>query len=158
MELVLGYDFPEEIRSLFTEYTTMLVEMEPAFQEYLDIQHYDDEVLDVTVKYGLPHGRLYLARIGKEIVGCIALRRLNDSECELKRLYVRPAWRRQGIAARLIDQIFSDARSIGYKRILLDTLPGLTVAIAMYRDLGFQDIPRYNNSPLDDTVFLGLDL
>ena len=83
---------------------------------------------------------------------------MNDSECELKRLYVRPAWRRQGIAARLIDQILSDARSIGYKRILLDTLPGLTVAIAMYRDLGFQDIPRYNDSPLDDTVFLGLDL
>ena len=158
MELIPGYDFPQEVRSLFTEYTRMLVELEPAFQAYLDIQHYEDEVRDVRVKYGLPYGRFYLARIDGEIIGCIAMRRLNDKECELKRLYVRPPWRRQGIAARLVERILSDARSVGYERILLDTLPGLTVAISMYRGMGFQDIPRYNDSPLDDTVYLGLDL
>lgn len=158
LELLPGYDYPEEMVELFTEYTAMLVELEPPFQAYLDVQHYEDEIRDLTVKYGPPGGRLYLARIDGKPVGCIALRKLDESRCELKRLYVRPEYRRHRIAARLIDQILRDARAIGYRHLLLDTMPGLTVAIAMYRKLGFHDIPRYNDSPLDTTLYLGLDL
>ena len=158
LELTYGYDYPEEMVALFTEYTAMLVQLEPPFQAYLDLQHYEDEVRDLTVKYGLPDGRLYLARIDGKAVGCIALRKLDNTCCELKRLYVRPEYRKRGIAATLIDQILSDARLIGYQQLLLDTMPGLTDAIRMYRNLGFRDIPRYNDSPLDTTIYMGLEL
>jgi len=158
VELMLGYDFPEEILRLFTEYTDMLVRLDPVFQQYLDIQHYEEEIRDLTVKYGLPDGRLYLARADGKAVGCIALRKLDGERCEMKRLYVRPAYRGRHIARQLVDRIIADARAIGYRRMLLDTLPCLEDAIRMYRSLGFQDIPRYNDSPLDTTLYLGLEL
>lgn len=140
MELKLGYDTPEAVRELFAEYTHMLVAHDPYFQVYLDLQHYDAEVADPTQKYGLPDGRLYVAT------------------CELKRLYVRPAFRGRGIAGAMMQRILDDARAIGYTAMLLDTLPFLTSAIRMYRALGFYDIPPYNDSPLDTTIFLRLDL
>ena len=86
------------------------------------------------------------------------LRRLDDETCELKRLYVRPAFRGRGIAGVMMQRILDDARAIGYTVMLLDTLPFLTSAIRMYRALGFYDIPPYNDSPLDTTIFLRLDL
>ena len=90
--------------------------------------------------------------------GRIALRKLDEERCEMKRLYVRPAFRGQHIARRLVDRIIADARMIGYRRMLLDTLPCLEDAVRMYRKLGFRDIPCYNDSPMDTTLFLGLDL
>lgn len=158
MEVVFGYDYPEEMRALFSEYTAMLVKEDPSFQSYLDIQHYDAEIQDLTVKYGLPHGRLYLVRIAGQAAACIALRRLDSERCEMKRLYVRPAYRKQHIARHLVEQLIADARELGYKHMLLDTLPFLEVAIRMYRNLGFYDIPCYNDSPLDHTIYLQLDL
>ena len=92
------------------------------------------------------------------LLGCIALRRLDGTTCELKRLYVRPAFRGRGIAGAMMQRILDDARAIGYTAMLLDTLPFLTSAIRMYRALGFYDIPPYNDSPLDTTIFLRLDL
>ena len=140
VEMKLAYDTPETIRELFTEYTRMLVENEPAFQTYLDLQDYAAELADLTKKYGLPHGRLYIAW------------------CELKRLYVRPAYRGQGIAGQMMQRILSDARAIGYTAMQLDTEPFLRSALKMYRGLGFYDIPRYTDSPLDTTIFLRLEL
>lgn len=158
MELKLGYDTPEAVRELFTEYTQMLVAHDPYFQAYLDLQHYDAEVADLTQKYGLPDGRLYVAWCDGQPAGCIALRRLDDTTCELKRLYVRPAFRGRGIAGTMMQRILDDARAIGYTVMLLDTEPFLRSALKMYRGLGFYEIPRYNDSPLDTTIFLRLDL
>lgn len=158
MELKLGYDTPEAVRELFAEYTHMLVAHDPYFQVYLDLQNYDAELADLTKKYGLPDGRLYVAWCDGQPAGCIALRRLDDTTCELKRLYVRPAFRNRGIAGAMMQRILADARAIGYTAMLLDTLPFLTRAIKMYRALGFYDIPPYNDSPLDTTIFLRLDL
>lgn len=158
MELKLGYDTPGAVRELFTEYTQMLVAHDPYFQAYLDLQHYDAEVADLTQKYGLPDGRLYIAWCDGQPAGCIALRRLDDTTCELKRLYVRPAFRCQGIAGVMMQRILDDARAIGYTVMLLDTEPFLRSALKMYRGLGFYEIPRYNDSPLDTTIFLRLDL
>lgn len=158
MELKLGYDTPEAVWELFAEYTHMLVENDPHFQVYLDLQHYDAEVADLTRKYGMPDGRLYVAWCDGQPAGCIALRRLDGTTCELKRLYVRPAFRGRGIAGVMMQRILDDARAIGYTVMLLDTLPFLTSAIRMYRALGFYDIPPYNDSPLDTTIFLRLDL
>lgn len=158
VEMKLAYDTPETIRELFTEYTRMLVENEPAFQTYLDLQDYAAELADLTKKYGLPHGRLYIAWCDDQPVGCIGLRRLDDETCELKRLYVRPAYRGQGIAGQMMQRILSDARAIGYTAMQLDTEPFLRSALKMYRGLGFYEIPRYNDSPLDTTIFLRLEL
>lgn len=93
LELIPGYDRPAELLSLFTEYTRMLVSHDPSFQVYLDIQHYADEIRDLEAKYGRPEGRLYLALWEGEAAGCIALRKLDEQRCEMKRLYVRPAFR-----------------------------------------------------------------
>lgn len=135
MELKLGYATPEAVRELFAEYTHMLVAHDPYFQAYLDLQHYDAEVADPTQKYGLPDGRLYVAWCDGQPAGCIALRRLDGTTCELKRLYVRPAFRGRGIAGAMMQRILDDARAIGYTAMLLDTLPFLTSAIRMYRAL-----------------------
>ena len=116
------------------------------------------EVADPTQKYGLPDGRLYVAWCDGQPAGCIALRRLAGTTCELKRLYVRPAFRGRGIAGAMMQRILDDARAIGYTAMLLDTLPFLTSAIRMYRALGFYDIPPYNDSPLATTIFLRLEL
>lgn len=156
--LSLAYACPGEIMALFSEYTDMLVSEAPAFQAYLDLQNYAGELEHLEAKYGLPDGRLYLARCGGAPAGCIALRRLDDTACEMKRLYVRPAFRGNQIGQRLIRQIISDARAIGYRRMLLDTLPFLRSAICLYRQLGFRDIPCYNDSPIESTLFMGLDL
>lgn len=160
MELIIqpGYDAPQEIAALFSEYTAALVKGDPAFRAYLDKQGYDDEVLHPGRKYGLPGGRLYLARIEGEPAGCIALRQLDERRCEMKRLYVRPAYRERGLGGQLIRRVIEDAREIGYECILLDTLPFLTDAISMYRRRGFVDIPSYNNSPMENLVYMRLDL
>ncbi len=158
-QIVPGYDRQEDILALFTEYTAMLVASDKKFAYYLDIQHYDDELRDLRAKYGEPAGRLYvaLAEDGAP-AGCIALHRLDDERCELKRLYVRPAYRGQGLGSRLVARILDDARQIGYRAMLLDTLPVLDSAVRMYRGLGFYEIPCYNDSPIDKTYFFRLDL
>ena len=160
MELTirLGYDATEEIAALFREYTDALVAGDPAFRAYLDKQGYDNEVLNPAYKYGLPRGRLYLARIEGEPAGCVAMRPLDERRCEMKRLYVRPAYRERGLGGQLIQRIIDDARGIGYESLLLDTLPFLTDAIGMYRRRGFVDIPSYNGSPMENLVYMRLDL
>lgn len=158
LTLELAYDDQEEVRTLFQEYTDMLVRKSPSFAEYLKIQHYDAELDDLRGKYGLPDGRLYLARADGAAAGCAALRRLDEARCELKRMYVRPPYRAQGISTALMDRILTDAREIGYKKLLLDTLPFLTTAIAMYRRRGFVEIAGYNDSPLPETIYMELEL
>ena len=158
LTLELAYDDQQEIRPLFQEYTDMLVQESPSFANYLLIQHYGAELDDLRSKYGLPDGRLYLARADGAVAGCAALRKLDDTRCELKRMYVRPPFRGLGISAVLLDRILADAREIGYRKILLDTLPFLTTAIAMYKRRGFTEIPCYNDSPLPETIYLCLTL
>ncbi len=158
LELLPGYGFAEEVRVLFSEYTQILVAGEPSFREYLDIQHYDDELEHLEGKYGLPEGRLYVAFWDGKPAGCIGLRKLDGRRCEMKRLYVRPAFREKHIGGALVQRIVADAREIGYAHMLLDTLPCLERAIAMYRTMGFYETARYNDSPLDSTIYMCLDL
>ena len=154
-----AYGALEEVRELFAAYTAMLVDCDASFQRYLDIQHYDDEVRNPAAKYGPPGGRLYLARLADgTAAGCVALRQLDGERCEMKRLYVRPEFRGHGIARRLIQKITGDARQMGFRRLLLDTLPALEEAVRLYRHLGFYEIPCYNDSPVESTLFFQLDL
>ena len=148
----------EDIRELFSEYTAMLIAGDPSFREYLKVQSYDDELDHPLVKYGPPDGRLYIALWDGAPAGCIALRRLDDESCEMKRLYVRPEYRGRGIGSHLVHRILEDAREIGYRHMLLDTLPFLDRAIQMYRKLGFQEISIYNDSPMSSAIYMRLDL
>ena len=135
-----AYNALSDVRALFEAYTAMLVTHDPAFQIYLDIQHYADELRAPAAKYAPPDGRLYLARVDGRAAGCIALRRLDGERCEMKRLYVQPQYRGRGLARQL------------------DTLPVLEDAVRLYRQLGFYEIPCYNDSPVESTLFFQLDL
>ena len=158
INILEGYDYPNEIVSLFKEYTNMLIEGDNRFKEYLDMQNYDNELKDLSQKYGRPYGRLYIAFCGSEAVGCIALKKNNDTSCELKRLYVKPQYRKNKLGEKLVKQIISDAREIGYSTVFLDTLPFLEAAIYMYKKYGFVEIERYNDSPLDTSIYMKLDI
>ncbi|MGN0136755.1 GNAT family N-acetyltransferase [Anaerotignum sp.] len=158
LQVVAAYDRPEEVGELFREYTDMLIEGDSTFREYLDIQNYDQELEHLEWKYGMPAGRLYLAYYDGALAGCIGLRKLDETQYELKRLYVRPDFRGKKIGKRLMDIILKDARDIGYSAMLLDTLPFLKSALKMYRGLGFYEIPSYNDSPMKTTIYMKLDL
>lgn len=157
--LVNGLEHKEEIVSLFTEYTQMLVDTDPAFAAYLTLQNYEHEIADLPYKYGAQVGGvLHLALVDGQPAGCIGLRKLDDTRCEMKRLYVRPAYRKHQLGDRLVQQIMKDAKELGYKQMLLDTLPELDSAIRLYQRHGFDFIPCYNDSPVETTLFMGKDL
>src|SRR5687767_4007519 len=104
----------DQTRQLFQEYVTWL-------GVNLCFQNYDKEVAELPGEYVPPTGRLYLATENEKTAGCIALRRLGDGICEMKRLYVRPQFRGRGLGRTLVDRIIEDAREIGYSRMRLDT-------------------------------------
>lgn len=158
IRIILAYDFKDEISSLFLEYTNMLIEGDSSFREYLQIQNYDEELKHLETKYGPPYGKLYLAYCDQELAGCIGLRKIDEYNCEMKRLYVRSNFRGLGVGNLLVRQIISDAKMIGYSHMLLDTLPFLKSAIRMYENFGFYKISRYNASPMDTSIYMKLDL
>lgn len=158
IKLVLAYEYKEEVKELFDEYTDMLIKGDSSFQEYLTIQNYDEELNNLKNKYGLPNGRLYLAYYDNELAGCIGLKKIDDKNCEMKRLYVRPNFRGKRIGDFLVKSIIKDAKEIGYSYMLLDTLPFLQNAIHMYKKYGFYEISSYNNSPMDTSIYMKLDL
>ena len=153
-----AYDHVDEVKELFGEYMDMLIAGDPRFEEYLGIQNYDEELAHLEKKYGMPAGRLYLLYANDELAGCVGLRKMDKEKCELKRLYVKRKFRRQGYGELMLERIMNDARRIGYKYMYLDTLPFLKAALAMYKRFGFYEIERYNDSPIDDSIFMRCDL
>lgn len=158
IEITLGYGHKDEVVRLFNEYTNMLVESDETVRKYLVLQSYDDEIENPEIKYGMPDGRLYIAMCGDKPAGCVAMHKLDDTTCELKRLYVRPQYRGAKLGQKLVSRVIDDARKIGYSAMLLDTLPFLTPAICLYENLGFYYTDCYNNSPVDTTIFMKYDL
>ncbi|MDO4530621.1 MAG: GNAT family N-acetyltransferase [Bacillota bacterium] len=159
LKLVYAYDRPDEVGELFKEYTDMLIAGDRAFAEYLKLQKYDKELKNPASKYGMPEGRLYLAYYEDQLAGCVGLKKLDEEgRCELKRMYVRPQFRGKKMGERLLEVVLKDAKEIGYTAMLLDTLPFLESAIRMYRKKGFYEIPSYNDSPLDTTIYMKIDL
>ncbi len=158
IKIIEAYDYKEDIKALFDEYTKMLIEGNSEFKKYLDKQNYSHETENLEEKYGFPYGRLYIALFEGKTAGCIALRKINNTACELKRLYVKPEYRGNNIGSALLERIIDDAKEIGYRHILLDTLPFLTTAIEMYKKKGFYEIESYNNSPMDNLIYLRFDI
>lgn len=154
IKITTAYDYPKEVGALFSEYTDMLIAGDSSFKNYLDIQHYDEEIKHLETKYGLPYGRLYIAYCDEELAGCIGLRKIDGQNCEMKRLYVRPQFRGMRIGSQLVQKIIADAKEIGYSYMLLDTLPFLQDAIHMYEKYGFYEIERYNDNPISNSVYM----
>lgn len=136
----------------------LLREYEDALGVSLAFQDFDREVRDLPGDYAPPPGALLVARDDGLTVGCVALRPLDASTCEMKRLYVRPTLRGHGAGRRLAEAVIAEARRIGYERMRLDTLPGMEDAQALYDRLGFRDIAPYRDNPVQGTRFLELDL
>lgn len=152
MKIVSGEPYLEEIRALIVEYTQSL-------GRDLTFQNLSAELADLSTKYVPPHGRL-LAALSDDgaVVGCVAFCRHSAQRCEMKRLYVRPACRGQGIGQQLIEQIIAAARQEGYAEMVLDTLLPMQSAIRLYRSFGFREIPPYYNNPMPDVLYLRLAL
>lgn len=108
--------------------------------------------------YARPTGRLLLAKSGNDIAGCVALRKLSDSACELKRLFVRPTFKGRRLGRTLVNAIIEEARIIGYTSMRLDTLPTMTTARSLYESLGFKPIPEYTYNAVVGAVYFELQL
>lgn len=158
IKIVSAYELKEEVRALFSEYTEMLIKNDESFKKYLDIQNYGEEIEHLEMKYGIPYGRLYLIYCDEKLAGCIGLRKIDNQNCEMKRLYIRPEFRGEKLADILVKKIIKDAKEIGYSYMLLDTLPFLESAIHIYKKFGFYEIESYNDSPMDTSIYMRLDL
>ena len=158
LEIVQAYNLKKEINELFTEYTDLLIEGDSTFKDYLAVQNYDEELAHLEIKYGHPYGRLYVAYYGEKLAGCVGLRKIDDKNCEMKRMYVRPEFRGKHIGDAMAKLVIADAKEIGYSHMLLDTFPFLKAAIQMYRGYGFYEIACYNDCPMTDVVYMKLDL
>ena len=142
----------EILRGLFLEYEAWL-------GLSLCFQGFEDELTTLPGKYAPPEGRLYLASVGEEAAGCIALRSLGGGICEMKRLYLRENARGHGLGRRLVEKVIADAREIGYRKMRLDTYPPkMGKAVSLYEAHGFRPIDAYYANPHGDTLFMELDL
>jgi putative acetyltransferase len=149
-----------QARELFLEYAESL-----GFS--LCFQNFDQELAGLPGGYAPPDGRLLLVEYEGALAGCVALHKIalrNESEagsevCEMKRLYLRPAFRGKGLGRALADRIIAEARQIGYKRMRLDTVePVMKDAVAMYRRIGFREIAPYCNNPMPGALYMELQL
>jgi putative acetyltransferase len=142
----------EQARALFKEY-------EASLGISLCFQNFAEELANLPGEYASPQGRLLLAREYDQLLGCIALRPVGPTTCEMKRLFVRPEHRDRRLGRVLAEAIIEEARTIGYTHMRLDTMPGkMDRAIALYRSIGFIEIPPYYDTPVDTTTFMELDL
>lgn len=141
-----------QARILFREYEAWL-NLDLCFQGF------EKELAELPGAYAPPTGRLLLAFANDELAGCVALRRLSDDVCEMKRLFLRAQFHGRGLGRELAERIIQEARAIGYQRMRLDTLSQqMGSAIALYRLLGFREIEPYYNNPVPGALFMELDL
>jgi putative acetyltransferase len=139
-------------RELFLEYAQSL-----GFS--LCFQNFDKELAGLPGDYAPPEGRLLLGFHETQLAGCVALHKLDSSSCEMKRLYLRPEFRGQGLGRALADRIIAEARLSGYQRMRLDTVePVMKDAVAMYRNLGFKELKPYRPNPIAGAMYMELEL
>jgi ribosomal protein S18 acetylase RimI-like enzyme len=145
--------------------TTRIPVVQELFQEYaaeigvdLCFQGFSQELAELPGNYAPPEGALFIAEIGGQPAGCVALRRIGDGVCEMKRHYVRPEFRGRGVGRALSDAVIAVARVAPYAALRLDTLSSMKSAVALYRSIGLGEVPAYYDNPLRGVVYFELKL
>jgi putative acetyltransferase len=159
MQRIIRAISTEEIRQvqeLFREYALM-----PGVAPC--VEDFEREVVGLPGLYAPPGGTLLLAvnenaQNSSAAAACVALRPWGEHACEMKRLYVRPAFRGSGAGRVLVKEVIAAARFIGFEKILLDTLPSMQAAHELYKSLGFRQIPPYQQKPIPGALFFELTL
>ncbi len=153
------------LRALSASDSTELEHVRQFFRNYaawlgvdLSFQGFADELANLPGAYGDVDGRLFFAEVDGRPAGCVGIRRFSEGVCEMKRLYVNPDARGRGLGRQLALQAIKAAQELGYRRILLDTMPMMRIAVKLYRELGFTEAPAYYPTPIEGTIFLTLDL
>ena len=141
----------DQVRELFREYWTSFG-FSPCFQGF------EAEVTGLPGAYAPPGGALVLALVDGQAAGCAALRRFDAQRSEAKRLYVRPLFRGQGLGRGLLDWVIAEARTMGYREMVGDTIPQMAVALEMYDRAGFERIGPYAEAPTPGAIYLRLKL
>jgi putative acetyltransferase len=145
-------EYAERVRTLFREYAETL-----GFS--LCFQGFDEELNGLPGKYSRPEGRLLVARLDDKDVGCVAVQALSPGICEMKRLYLRPAFRRGGVGRLLAEAAIREATAASYQAMRLDTIePLMSPAVALYRTLGFREIAPYRLNPIPGALYMELAL
>lgn len=138
---------------------TLFLEYARSLGFSLCFQGFDQELAGLPGSYALPDGRLLLAEYQDKLAGCIALRRAGSDICEMKRLYVRPEFRGQGLGKVLAEAVIAESRTAGYRRMRLDTIESqMQNAVALYRMLGFKEIAPYRVNPIAGALYMELEL
>lgn len=145
----------ELVRTIFREYAASLA-------VDLCFQNFDQELATLPGAYAAPGGALLLAYVDQRLAGCCAVRALNTVDypnaCEMKRLFVRADFRGLGLGRQLVEAALDAARAAGYARVLLDTLDDMEAARALYKDLGFEEVPPYYHNPIAGSHYLKVEI
>ena len=156
-----------KLRTLSAANTAEIENVRQFFRNYagwlgvdLSFQNFDQEMASLPGAYAPPNGRLFFAEYDGQGAGCVGVRPLADAAgvCEMKRLYVEPNFRGLGVGRRLALAAIKAAKELGYRKLLIDTLPSMRMAVKLYRELGFTEAPNYYHTPIEGTIFLALDL
>jgi len=141
-----------QARELFLEY-------ERSLGVDLCFQNFEQELAGLPGHYAPPDGRLLLAEYEGQLAGCVALHKWESGVCEMKRLYLRPSFRGKRLGRVIAETVITEARSIGYERMRLDTIePIMKDAVEMYRKLGFREIAPYRANPMAGAMYMELQL
>lgn len=142
----------------WTQARRLIEEYAASLNVDLCFQNFDEEIEHLSAHYGPPRGAMLLAFDGDDAIGCVGLRAHDDTTGEIKRLYVAPSARGRALGRTLAEAIIEAAREHGFRRLVLDTLPTMQTAQALYASLGFRAMDAYRHNPVQGTVYMELDL